>query len=173
MRPLKVAILTISDRAARGQYEDLSGPALAIEVARLGWETTEKRIVADDAEIIKAALSAWCQSAAFDLILTTGGTGLGPRDVTPEATAPLLEKTLPGLIQYITMRVSADNPLAALSRALAGSRATTLILNLPGNPQAAVENLRVAAAALAHARDMLHGHGHDHRHHDQHQKSAH
>jgi molybdopterin adenylyltransferase len=152
---IHVAVLTISDRSARGERPDISGPALADLAQRQGWPVVERGLVADDADAIRATLTAWCQRDDVDLILTTGGTGFAPRDVTPEATQQVIEREAPGLAEAMRAASLAITPHAMLSRAVAGIRAHTLIVNLPGSPKAAVENLQVILPVLPHACELL------------------
>ncbi len=154
---LRVAILTVSDRSARGQRADRSGPALAQAVEARGWQVVATELVPDDEEAIRQVLLAWSQRAAVDLILTTGGTGFGPRDVTPEATRAVIEREAPGLAEAMRAASLRITPHAMLSRAVAGIRGRTLIVNLPGSPKAAVENLAVIAPVLPHAVHLLRG----------------
>jgi molybdenum cofactor synthesis domain-containing protein len=153
--PLRVAILTVSDRSARGQREDLSGPALAEAIAEQGWGVVHQEIVPDELDAIAAKLSAWADGGAVDVILTTGGTGFAPRDVTPEATLAVIERRAPGLAEAMRAASLQATPHAMLSRAEAGIRKAALILNLPGSPKGAVENLNVALPVLAHAIKLL------------------
>ncbi|NPA30386.1 MAG: MogA/MoaB family molybdenum cofactor biosynthesis protein [Chloroflexi bacterium] len=154
---LRIAILTVSDRAFQGQREDRSGPALAQAVAERGWKVLETGLVPDDQEAIRTALLAWCARPDIDIVLTTGGTGFGPRDVTPEATRAVLEREAPGLPEAMRAASLRITPHAMLSRAVAGIRGHTLIVNLPGSPKAAVENLAVIAEVLPHAVQLLRG----------------
>ena len=171
--PIQLGILTVSDRASEGVYEDLSGPEIAscmegfaASPAGSRWQlaTSRRGIVPDDAARITATLREWSApaprewsdagaeaAAPCSLILTTGGTGLGPRDVTPEATSSVLERTAPGVVEFLLHQASRVEPLAALSRATAGVRGTTLIVNLPGRPKAVRENLAVLMPMLGHA----------------------
>jgi len=152
---LRVAILTVSDRSARGQREDASGPALRKLALAQGWEVVAQAIVPDEIPAIQARLIQWADTLDCDLILTTGGTGFAPRDVTPEATLSVVERPAPGLAE--AMRAASLNitPHAMLSRAAAGIRGRTLIVNLPGSPKAAVENLQVVLPVLPHAVQLL------------------
>ena len=164
---LRVAILTVSDRSYRGERPDLSGPALADQVHRHGWLVAHTEILPDDLSQLRDTLAAWADSGAYDLILTTGGTGLAPRDVTPEATRAVIEREAPGLAEAMRAASLRITPHAMLSRAVAGVRGHTLIINLPGSPQAAVENLEVVAPILPHAVQLLRGSPHaeaGHRH---------
>jgi molybdopterin adenylyltransferase len=156
--PIHIAILTISDRAAAGTYEDRSGPALQALVERtLAATVVAKTIVPDDRARIAAQLRAWADEgdSITDIILTTGGTGFTPRDVTPEATHDVIEKEAPGLAEAMRAASLAITPHAILSRAVAGIRGQTLIINLPGSPKGATENLRTVLPALPHAVELL------------------
>ncbi len=154
---LRFAILTVSDRSFQGQREDRSGPALAHAVSERGWTVVETGLVPDDQEAIRAALLAWCARPDIDIILTTGGTGFAPRDVTPEATRAVIEREAPGLAEAMRAASLRITPHAMLSRGIAGLRGHTLIINLPGSPKAAVENFAVVAAVLPHAVQLLRG----------------
>ncbi|MBI2069595.1 MAG: MogA/MoaB family molybdenum cofactor biosynthesis protein [Elusimicrobia bacterium] len=158
----KVGVLTISDRAYAGVYEDRSGPALAGEVQKRGWDVARTAVIPDLAEVIEATLINWSDQKGFDVILTTGGTGLGSRDVTPEATRRVLAKELPGIGEIMRIEGLVITPLSILSRAVAGSRGKTLIVNLPGSPEGAVDSLRAVADIFPHALAMLHGEAHAH-----------
>ncbi|GAB4544093.1 MAG: MogA/MoaB family molybdenum cofactor biosynthesis protein [Anaerolineae bacterium] len=152
----RVGILTLSDRGAAGEYEDRSGPLIRdLVVERLGAEVAEYAVIPDDFERIRATLTAWADGAGLDLILTTGGTGFAPRDVTPEATRAVIERETPGLVFAMLRDSLAITPHAMLSRAVAGIRGRTLIVNLPGSPKAARENLESILPALPHALDLL------------------
>jgi molybdopterin adenylyltransferase len=153
--PIKIAILTVSDRSFRGEREDLSGPALQAEVSALGWQVVRAEIVPDEIEQIAATLAEWADSGLADVILTSGGTGFALRDVTPEATRRVIERLTPGLdeaMRAASLKITAH---AMLSRAVSGIRKTTLILNLPGSPRGAVETLAVVAPVLPHAVELL------------------
>ncbi|HEV2388143.1 MAG TPA: MogA/MoaB family molybdenum cofactor biosynthesis protein [Candidatus Acidoferrales bacterium] len=158
---MRVAILTISDSVSRGTRDDRSGPALAARARELGWEVAASAVLPDDSSLISARLIALADSGSIDLVLTTGGTGLGPRDVTPEATASAAEKLVPGLGERMREAGSRTNPRAALSRSQGACRGATLILNLPGSPRGAVESLDAVAGLVPHAIEILHGAGHD------------
>ncbi len=154
---LRFAILTVSDRSARGAREDRSGPALAEAVRARGWEVAHTAILADDLPALRDTLARWADSDAYDVILTTGGTGFAPRDVTPEATLAVVERLAPGLAEAMRAASLQITPHAMLSRAVAGIRGATLIINLPGSPKAALENLEVIAPVLPHAVSLLRG----------------
>jgi molybdenum cofactor synthesis domain-containing protein len=152
---LRVGILTVSDRSSRGERADASGPALAAQAKEYGWQVVKRRVVPDELPEIKELLLEWCISGDFDLILTTGGTGFAPRDVTPEATQAVIQRATPGLAEAMRAGSLKVTPHAMLSRATAGIRGRTLIVNLPGSPKAAVENLSLIAAVLPHAVELL------------------
>ena len=152
----RVGVLTISDRSARGERPDASGPAIAQFVRDvLHWEMAQASIVPDEAAAICATLVEWCDAARLDLILTTGGTGFAPRDVTPEATRAILDREAPGLAEAMRAASLKVTPHAMLSRAVCGLRGRTLIVNLPGSPSACLENLQTIAPALPHAIQLL------------------
>ncbi len=153
--PLRIAILTVSDRSARGEREDLSGPALVQAAQGYGWDVVHTAILPDDLSTLRDTLARWADSDAYDVILTTGGTGFAPRDVTPEATLAVVERQTPGLTEAMRAASLQITPHAMLSRAAAGIRGATLIVNLPGSPKAAVENLAVIAPVLPHAVSLL------------------
>jgi molybdopterin adenylyltransferase len=155
---IHIGILTISDRSARGERADASGPALAEAVlARLpGAVVALTGIVPDERRQIAQTLAQWADVEHLDLILTTGGTGMAPRDVTPEATRDVLEREAPGMAEAMRAESLRVTPHAMLSRAVAGMRGRTLIVNLPGSPRAAVENLATVAPVLPHAIELLH-----------------
>ncbi len=152
---IRVSILTISDRSYRGEREDVSGPALVEAVGQLGWEVVKTGLVPDEKELISDWLIQICDSGTADLILTTGGTGFAPRDVTPEATRAILEREAPGIAEAMRQKSLQITPHAMLSRAIAGIRKRTLIINLPGSPKAAIENLQTVAPVIPHAVELL------------------
>jgi molybdopterin adenylyltransferase len=153
---IRAGILTLSDRGAAGEYEDNSGPIIRdLVVERLGAEVVEYAVIPDDFKRIRDTLLAWADETRVDLILTTGGTGFAPRDVTPEATRAVIEREAPGLVFAMLRDSLAVTPHAMLSRAVAGIRGRTLIVNLPGSPKAARENLESILPALPHALDLL------------------
>lgn len=155
MTALRVAILTVSDRSARGEREDRSGPALAEAASRMGWHIADTAITPDEITTIQRQLIEWCAIGAVDLVLTTGGTGFAPRDVTPEATLAVIERSAPGLAEAMRLESLKVTPHAMLSRGVAGIRARTLIVNLPGSPKAALENLATIAPVISHAIELL------------------
>jgi len=155
---MRIGILTISDRASHGDYEDETGPALREMIQNhFGEDTDLYHIVPDEFIQIKEALMKWCDDAHLDLILTTGGTGFAPRDVTPEATRAVIERESPGLVQAMLGVSLQKTPYAMLSRMVAGIRGHTLIVNLPGSPKGACENLAVILPAIPHAVELLRG----------------
>ncbi len=153
---MKVAILTISDRAADGIRPDASGPAIEKLIRNKGWEITRAAIVPDDMKEIQTILENWCDDLGVDIILTTGGTGFSPRDVTPEATRLVIQREAPGIAEAMRLESLKITPHAMLSRAIAGIRNKTLIINLPGSPKAAMENLSTVIDVLPHAVELLH-----------------
>ncbi len=158
MRPIRVGVLTISDRVSRGIYPDESGALLRQRIVeQLGWAVAQYAVVPDDPEAIQRTLRAWCDEEGLDLILTTGGTGLGPRDHTPEATRPLLEREAPGIAEALRLHGLQHTPYAMLSRGVAGVRGRTLIINLPGNPRAVGEAMDLLGRVLPHAIATLRG----------------
>ncbi len=155
MTKLRTAILTLSDRSYRGERADLSGPVLVEIVKSKGWEITETLILPDDLDIIRDTLILWADSGDVDIILTTGGTGFAPRDITPEATRHVVDKLAPGITEAMRLESLKITPHAMLSRAVAGIRGRTLIINLPGSPKAARENLEIVLPVLGHAVQLL------------------
>lgn len=153
---MKVGILTISDKGARGEREDKSGPAIRELMEAEGAEIIRTRVVPDEPEIIRAALIEWSDEG-IDLILTTGGTGFSPRDLTPEATKAVIERETPGISEAIRQAGMRKTPTAMLSRAVAGIRKSTLIINLPGSEKAVRESLEAVMDALPHGVEILRG----------------
>lgn len=154
---MKAAILTLSDKGSRGERADASGPALVAWLAEQGVETVRTEIIPDEADLISARLAAWADAKDVDLILTTGGTGVSPRDVTPDATMTILDRLIPGFGEVMRMRSLQKTPNAMISRAVAGIRGTALIINLPGSPRGAVENLEAVWPAVPHAVEKIQG----------------
>ena len=152
----RAGILTLSDAGSRGERVDTSGAAIYERLTDLGLSTAQTAIIADDPETIEATLRRWV-AEGLDLILTTGGTGLGPRDHTPEATRRVLEREAPGIAELLRAAGLAHTPMAALSRGLAGTAARTLIVNLPGSEKAVRENLDALAPILLHALELIGG----------------
>lgn len=152
---MRIGILTVSDRSSRGERPDLSGPAIEEVIIAQGWEVSQMEIVPDELQEIIDILTSWSDSGELDVILTAGGTGFSPRDITPEATFKVLERQTPGLAE--AMRAASLNvtPHAMMSRAVAGIRSHTLIVNLPGSPRGAVENLMVILPVFEHAAALL------------------
>ncbi len=155
VRAFRFAILTVSDRSSRGERPDASGPALADLVEAQGWRIAKRDILPDDEMMLRETLSIWADSGEVDVILTTGGTGFAPRDVTPEATRAVVERLTPGLDEAMRAASLLVTPHAMLSRAVSGIRKRTLIVNLPGSPTGATENLQVVLPALEHAIHLL------------------
>jgi molybdopterin adenylyltransferase len=152
----RVGVLTISDKGSAGEREDLSGPAIREALGAAG-AVVRSEIVPDEQDRISAVLEAWADSNEMDLIFTTGGTGLTPRDVTPEATLAILEREAPGIAEALRAESLKVTPMAMLSRGVAGTRGRALIVNLPGSPKAVRECLAVVMPVLGHAVEMLHG----------------
>ena len=158
---MRVALITVSDSVANGAKADVSGPALAARCRELKWEIVSQEVLSDDFAALASRLAELADAAQSDLILTTGGTGLGPRDTTPEATTAVCSRLVPGLGELMRERGRQSTPRAVLSRAVAGVRASTLIVNLPGSPRGAVESLDAVADLLPHAIAVLGGARHD------------
>lgn len=158
---LRVAVITISDSVASGQREDKSGPSVIARCRELGWEIKSSLVVADDPPSIREQLRELADSGRVDLILTTGGTGLSPRDSTPEATMAIADRLIPGFAEEMRRKGMEKTPRAILSRAVAAVRHRSLILNLPGSPKGAVESLDALADLLPHSISVIHGARHD------------
>ncbi len=156
---MRVAVLTVSDRCFRGEQEDRGGPAVVQSACRLlaNVEVIERTVIPDERKEIERHLERLADSGAADLVLTTGGTGLAPRDVTPQATGAVVDYEVPGLAEAMRAATRAALPAADLSRQMAGVRRRTLIVNLPGSPRGATECLEVIAPALPHAVATLRG----------------
>lgn len=158
--PYTAAVITVSDRCFAGTQTDTSGPALSTMLKDAGYALSYTTTVPDEPPQIRSELLHCCDSLHCDLILTTGGTGLSPRDCTPEATRTVLEREIPAIPQAMLYASLAITPRAMLSRAIAGTRGQSLLINLPGSEKAARENLIAILPALEHALHMLHGEGH-------------
>jgi molybdenum cofactor synthesis domain-containing protein len=158
---MRVSVLTISDSVAAGKAEDRSGPSVIARCRELGWQIASSAVRADDRAAIEIFLKEAADSNDADVILTTGGTGLGPRDVTPEATAAVVERMIPGFPERMRAAGAQKTPRAVLSRAVAGIRGKAIIINLPGSPKGAVQSLDVIADLLPHAVSILHGARHE------------
>jgi molybdenum cofactor synthesis domain-containing protein len=156
-RAVRVAVLTISDSGSKGEREDTSGDVISEIAAREGYRQVFREIVPDEKELIAARLREWCDGGEVDLVLTTGGTGLGLRDVTPEATAEVIDIAVPGITEAIRVETLKKTPFAMLSRSIAGVRSGCLILNLPGSPKGVRECLEVAVPVLPHGLAMIEG----------------
>lgn len=152
---MRVSVLTVSDRSAAGEREDQSGPLIESMMAKKGWQVRDRTIVPDEMEAIQAELVQWADEDQVDLVLTTGGTGFAPRDRTPEATRQVCDRMAPGLAEAMRAASLKVTPHAMLSRAVAGIRNRTLIVNLPGSPKAVRENLQVLLPVLPHAIEIL------------------
>jgi molybdenum cofactor synthesis domain-containing protein len=157
---IKVAVLTISDSCTEGSREDVSGQTIIDMLPEETFEVCEKKIVADDHEEIVNVLKSFSGEQGVDVVLTTGGTGLGPRDVTPEATAFVCERMAPGFSEILRVEGFRKTPKAILSRGVAGMRKKSLIVNLPGSPKAVRECLEIILDVIPHAVKMMHGGGH-------------
>jgi len=152
---IRFGILTLSDRSARNERADASGPAVADLILAQNWEVAKQAVLPDDESAIRAVLIEWADSGDIDVILTTGGTGFASRDVTPEATLAIIQRGAPGLAESMRSESLKKTPHAMLSRAVAGIRGRTLIVNLPGSPKGAVENLQMILSVLPHAVQLL------------------
>jgi molybdopterin adenylyltransferase len=158
---MNVAIITISDTVAGGERQDASGPAVATRCQELEFTVESTHTLPDDPAQIRSLLSKLADAQNIDVILTTGGTGIGPRDSTPEATQAIAERLVPGMAEEMRRKGLAHTPRAILSRGVAAIRGSTLILNLPGSPKGAVESLDAVAALLPHSVQIIHGARHD------------
>ena len=154
-RTIRAVVLTISDSVSRGEREDLSGPAVVEELTRIGVGIVELGVLPDEVEVIAQRLRECADGAGIDLVVTTGGTGFAPRDVTPEATRQVIERDAPGLAELMRAESLRITPLAALSRSVCGIRGRTLIVNLPGSVRGARENLQAIVRLLSHAITLL------------------
>jgi len=154
---MNAGILTVSDRSSRGERDDASGPALRAWLTERGVKTVRLEVVPDEEDRISAVLRKWADEEGFEIILTTGGTGVSPRDVTPDATRKVLERTIPGFGERMRYRSLEKTPTAIVSRAVAGVRKRSLIINLPGSPKGAVENLEAVWDAVPHTVAKIRG----------------
>jgi molybdenum cofactor synthesis domain-containing protein len=153
----KAAILIASDRSFEGKRPDKTGPVLEEHLADLGYEVVSLDVVPDEQSTIAATLRKWVSEDEINLILTSGGTGLAPRDVTPEATLEVIERRIPGMEEEMRRASFAITPHALLSRCVVGCAGVSLIINLPGSPKGALENLQVVESSLNHALELLRG----------------
>jgi molybdenum cofactor synthesis domain-containing protein len=154
---MRIGILTISDRVSAGQMEDLGSDTIAETLRSNGWSAEIRTALPDDRAKIAQVLRQWCDEMGLDVVLTTGGTGLGPRDVTPEATLDIADRTVPGVPEAMRYAGLQHTPMAMLSRAQVATRGTTLIVNLPGSPNGAREGMEVILPVLEHAIAIMHG----------------
>ena len=152
---MRIGILTVSDRSARGERPDLSGPAIKDLIIARGWSVDRVEIIPDELPLLKETLASWADSGELDVILTNGGTGFSPRDITPEATIDIVDREAPGLAEAMRSASLSVTPHAMMSRARAGIRGRTLIVNLPGSPRGAIENLNVILPVFEHAVALL------------------
>lgn len=154
---MTAAILTVSDSAAGGTRADLSGPALVERCKQLQWEVVATSLVPDSEDLIAQHISKWADEKTASLILTTGGTGVSERDNTPEATRRVLHRELPGVAEWIRRQGTEQTPLSIVSRGLAGTRGTSMIVNLPGSPRGALFSLAAIEHIVGHVIDLLQG----------------
>jgi len=157
MKPIRAGVVTVSDKGYAGEREDASGPLLAGLLRKMGAEVASQTIVPDEKAEIERVLISLADQAQVDLVVTTGGTGPAPRDVTPEATLAVIEREMPGLAEALRFEGYRRTPLAIISRGVAGIRRQTLIVNLPGSPRAVREGMETLAPILPHAIKMLRG----------------
>ena len=153
----RVAILTISDAGFAGERQDTSGDIISKLIKREGFHETKRDIVPDETALIKSMLTSWCDSGDIDVVLTTGGTGLSPRDVTPEATKAIVDLEAPGIAEAMRIGTLQDTPYAMLSRSVAGIRSGCLVINLPGSPTGVRQCLNVVIPIIPHALQMIRG----------------
>jgi molybdopterin adenylyltransferase len=157
MSNIRAIVITVSDACSRGEREDTSGAALVQLLTELGSEIVDRKILSDDLDPLVQELTDYAQRDDVNLIITTGGTGLGPRDNTPEATQQVIEREAPGIAEAIRVESLKATPMAMLSRAVCGVRSGTLIINVPGSPKAVRESFAVVAPIIPHAIDLLAG----------------
>ncbi|HEY75534.1 MAG TPA: MogA/MoaB family molybdenum cofactor biosynthesis protein [Thermoflexia bacterium] len=167
---IRAGVVTISDKGYAGEREDVSGAMMADLLAKMGIEVVRRTIVPDEPQQIQEVLVEWADREDLDLVLTTGGTGLTPRDRTPEATRAVIDREVPGLAEVLRFEGYRQTPMAVISRGVAGLRGQTLIINLPGSPKAVRDGLRILAPILPHAVQMARGidtehHPHGEAHH--------
>ena len=155
--PYRAAIVTVSDSVAQSAREDVSGPAVRRLLEAAGWTVKSAEVLPDDFSLIRERLEALASDIEVDAVFTTGGTGVGPRDRTPEATTSVMERSLPGVADVMRREGLKKTPLAALSRAVVGVRAKALLINLPGSPEAAADSLQAILEILPHAVDVVRG----------------
>lgn len=155
--PYRAAIVTVSDSVAAGRREDLSGPAVRRVLESSGWSVTATETLPDEFGLIRERLEALSSNTEVDVVFTTGGTGLGARDRTPEATTSVMERSLVGVAEMMRRAGLKRTPLAALSRAVVGAKGKTLLVNLPGSPEGAEESVRAIREVLPHAVDVIRG----------------
>ena len=153
----RAVVVTVSDRGARGEREDLSGPAVARQLADAGFDIVARPVVPDEMDAVAEMLIRWSDGGGTDLVVTTGGTGPAPRDVTPEATLKVVERTVPGMAEAMRAAGLLKTPSAMLSRGVVGIRGTTLIVNLPGRPKGAQESLAAILPVIPHALMKIQG----------------
>ena len=154
---IQVSVITISDRGSRGEREDKSGPEIMMMLRDIGLDIVETKIIPDEKDQIIKTLIDYADIKGIDLIITTGGTGVSPRDVTPDATLEVIDKEVPGMAEAMRRESAVKTPHAMISRAVVGIRGNSLIVNLPGSPKAVRENLAVILPALKHAVEKIRG----------------
>ena len=155
--PCRAAVLTISDSVAEGTREDVSGPTVRKTLEGAGWQIASHEVLPDDFPLLRERLEALAGSSHLDAVFTTGGTGVGPRDRTPEATTSVMERSLPGLAEAMRLEGRKKTPLAVLSRAVVGVKGKVLLVNLPGSPEGARDSLLAILDVLPHAVEVLRG----------------
>ncbi len=173
MKPIFAAVVTVSDKGYAGEREDISGPVLAELLREMGAEVVRQEVVPDERDQIEQLLIELVDETGVDLVMTTGGTGATPRDVTPEATRAVIEREMPGLAEAVRFTGYRSTPLAVLSRGTSGLRGRTLIVNLPGSPNAVRDGMETLAPILPHAVRMTRGKHTEHHHHEHEEESYH